>query len=247
LHLAFGSGKSGVTYATAYADGGLLEFHKSYFVPHRQWYTTPGQEDLPARSPGRRFEPALARKCILCHAVTMPEDRLALEKRFLGVGCESCHGAGSAHIAAAEEGRASKVLIVGLKGARGTQMQETCGKCHRTAATIDPSDTGALKQTQRFQPYGLSLSRCFKESQDRLTCTTCHDPHHDAVTDPKHYEKVCRDCHSSAVGKKACPVNPKEKCVSCHMPQRQVFEGTNLPTRMADHYIRIFKKAEARQ
>ncbi|MBB6052385.1 multiheme c-type cytochrome [Armatimonas rosea] len=240
LHLAFGSGKTGVTYATAFADGTLTELHKSYFVSTKTWYTTPGQEKVPSTAPGDHVPGAIARKCVLCHAVTLPPDRLGLEKRFIGVGCEACHGPGSAHVAAAEAGKPSKALIEGLKAAPGSVVLETCGKCHRTAATIDRNDPVSSQQTQRFQPYGLSLSKCFQKSADKLSCVTCHNPHEDASTDTKRYEAVCVSCH--AAPKTVCPVNPKEKCVSCHMPTRQVFAGTTIPTKMADHFIRVFKK-----
>ena len=101
----------------------------------------------------------------------------------------------------------------------------------------------------RFQAFGLERSRCFRESQDRLTCVTCHNPHTDVVTDEKAYTAACLRCHSRPqtgsaprpVQAKPCPVNPSEKCVACHMPKRRepVFPGS--PRRVADHFIRIYR------
>jgi hypothetical protein len=107
-------------------------------------------------------------------------------------------------------------------------------------------DEAHQKSTNRFQPYGLSLSKCFIKSNNKLTCSTCHSPHQDVEVNPKHYEAVCVDCHRGASQQKpACPVNPKEKCISCHMPNRPVFPNTTLPTQMADHFIRIYKNTQA--
>ena len=90
-------------------------------------------------------------------------------------------------------------------------------------------------------------SRCFRESRDRLTCVTCHDPHTDVATDDKPYTAACLQCHSRPttgsaprpVQAKPCPVNAVAKCVECHMPKRRepVFPGS--PRRVADHFIRI--------
>jgi predicted CXXCH cytochrome family protein len=91
-------------------------------------------------------------------------------------------------------------------------------------------------------------SRCFLESGDRLSCQTCHDPHSNASTDKKQYEKICLSCHSPAraataskgVGLgKACPVNPHSGCIPCHMPKREV--TPDAPIAMADHFIRIHR------
>ena len=166
------------------------------------------------------------------------------EPRFFGVGCESCHGPGGAHAQAMQKKDLSKgVLLTKLTGVGGAALNDACGKCHRTAASVENLDAVAKASTQRFQPYGLSLSACFKKSADKLTCVTCHSPHADASTDTKGYEKTCLSCHT-APQQKACPVNPKEKCVSCHMPTRKVFPGTDFPIAMADHFIRIYRDAK---
>ena len=42
-----------------------------------------------------------------------------------------------------------------------------------------------VAQTQRFQPYGLMKSACFLKSGNRLSCSTCHNPHRDVETAPE--------------------------------------------------------------
>ena len=106
--------------------------------------------------------------------------------------------------------------------------------------------------TQRFQPYGLMQSPCFQKSGDRLSCVSCHDPHTNVSTDRRTYEKACLNCHGvpaslhpdskTSVQSKPCPVNPREKCVECHMPTRKVFANSTLPIAMADHLIWAYRK-----
>ncbi len=42
------------------------------------------------------------------------------------------------------------------------------------------------------EAYRFRQSACFLKSQGRLTCTTCHDPHQAAITNP---DAVCANCH----------------------------------------------------
>ena len=103
-------------------------------------------------------------------------------------------------------------------------------------------DRLTTKFTNRFQPFGLAKSKCFKASADKLTCVTCHDPHADAATDAKSYEQTCISCHTAP--KKACPVNATEKCISCHMPAVPAFSGVQFSVHIADHFIRVWKPGE---
>ncbi|MBB6052383.1 multiheme c-type cytochrome [Armatimonas rosea] len=239
LDLALGSGKTGITFLAVDSEGSL-ELRHSYFPHTKQWIVTPGQEKFEATSVGWIHPKDDSQRCVGCHAVVLPPDSLMPERKFFGVGCESCHGPGSEHVAAMQKGDKSKgVLLTALRGTGGKRLNEVCGRCHRAPADVEHMDELSKQATSRFMPYGLSLSQCFKQSNDKLSCVTCHNPHEDASTDTKRYEAVCVSCH--AAPKKACPVNPKEKCVSCHMPTAKVFPGTSFPIKMADHFIRIYK------
>ena len=132
--------------------------------------------------------------------------------------------------------------ITSLRSATGTQLNTLCGKCHRTSADMVGMNADAKQMTNRFQPYGLAQSRCFKQSDNKLTCVTCHSPHQDAGREHKPYEAACLSCHTGTNKGKTCPVNPKEKCITCHMPTRPVFKNSPLPIQMADHFIRTYKK-----
>jgi hypothetical protein len=65
-------------------------------------------------------------KCIVCH-VTGSADQIAAEKDMPshpGVQCESCHGAGRAHVEAAKAGDVSKAHLVKAPD------EKTCTTCH---------------------------------------------------------------------------------------------------------------------
>jgi hypothetical protein len=267
---AFGSGKTGITLVGS-TDDTVREFRMSYFPARRRWEVTPGQRSASADPLGTRHDRATAQRCFSCHATVIAASRVLPEARFMGVGCESCHGPGRAHLEAVRRGDADR-RIERLGRWDGTRINTLCGRCHRTERELDPLDTFALSQTQRFQPVGLAKSACFQQSAGRLTCVTCHDPHTDARTDEANYVKVCVSCHTppafrrsgvqafrrSGVGKiapdrpnaqtperlsRACPVSPRGGCISCHMPDCEVVRGI----RMADHWIRVFPHQASQQ
>jgi hypothetical protein len=242
LSLAIGSGKSGMTYMI-FGKSLSAVLGQSYFPSEKKWHATPGQEDVPKNQPGGIYNTEKTRECLRCHVVTLPPNSMVPEKRFYGIGCESCHGEGSRHVALMQnQSKSANIGLRSLIGMGGKEMNALCGRCHQTTEMVLKMDKKYQKSTNRFQPYGLSLSKCFLKSNNALTCSTCHNPHQNAETDPKHYEAVCVDCHSGvSKAKKACPVNPREKCVSCHMPSRAVFPNTAVTTQMADHFIRIYK------
>lgn len=243
LELAVGSGKTGITYVSFLEDNKMAEFRMSYFPLKKLWYVTPGQEKLALGSLGKVHSAPNAKKCMLCHAVTVPEAGRAPEKRFFGVGCESCHGSGAAHVAAARAGKLEtegKMERLGKLSAR--ELNRRCGQCHGTPESVIeaglPPDV-----TNRMQTYGLMESACYKKSGEALSCLTCHSPHQNARTEPRFYERTCLSCHSSASpSQKPCPVSPKEKCIGCHMPQRKALAGSEIPMTMADHKIHIPRK-----
>ncbi|MGC4046932.1 MAG: multiheme c-type cytochrome [Armatimonas sp.] len=231
LTLALGSGKTGLTFLIE-DTGTTAEISRSYFPHQKVWHTTPGQETLNPKLIGVPHDEGVTRKCLSCHAVTSPEQPMIPERKFFGVGCESCHGPGSAHLQGAK--------MQDLKKLDGKEMNELCGRCHRTAEDVQAMGKIAVDSTNRFQPYAMTLSKCFIKSQGKLTCVTCHDPHENASKDIPRYERTCIACHDgSEKTKPVCPVNAKQDCIRCHMPTRSVFpSGSKLPISMADHFIR---------
>lgn len=84
--------------------------------------------------------------------------------------------------------------------------------------------------------YRLRKSECFLESEGRLTCITCHNPHdvprgEEAVA---HYRQRCVGCHAQLPG----ATHPKpgaSDCAACHMPKRRTEDAVQVV--MTDHFI----------
>ena len=77
-------------------------------------------------------------------------------------------------------------------------------------------------------PYRLMQSACYRKSNGKLTCLTCHNPHERA----KPNDASCRTCHVKS--------HTTANCISCHMASRSP-EDAPL-TRFTDH--RIAKRPE---
>lgn len=87
--------------------------------------------------------------------------------------------------------------------------------------------------------YRLRQSKCFLESAGRMTCTTCHDPHHAPRGEQAdtHYSDACRNCHETEVAAKveASEHPAATECVTCHMPKRRTEDAVHSVS--VDHLI----------
>ncbi|MGH9431284.1 MAG: cytochrome c3 family protein [Terriglobia bacterium] len=191
------------------------------------------------------LEPLAARQCILCHTTAAVTDRqLHVESLIPGVTCEACHGPGAKHVAAmrslGKKQKAGAMFIFNPAQLNPENLENFCGACHRTSLHVEEEGLHGL-DTVHYEPYRLEMSQCWIISQ-RITCTTCHDPHQRLEPDAVAYDPACLSCHSSKAtpsgatfAGKTCPVATRN-CVTCHMPQCKL---PRAPFRMADHFIRI--------
>ncbi|MGB3618557.1 MAG: hypothetical protein WBA12_10585, partial [Catalinimonas sp.] len=194
------------------------------------WYARKGVWDL---SPGyeaganSRFGRPVGAACINCHA---DGQRFVdgSQNRFVelgeAIGCESCHGAGGAHVARRLDGPpatdSTDRTIVNPRHLSVARQLDVCQQCHLEGIAVPTADapTGGYRPGLRlddFQtvlhPTGsgtddfgfashaerLRMSACFKNAP-RLTCTTCHDPHEPLVAQPRPaYNATCRGCHTA--------------------------------------------------
>jgi hypothetical protein len=257
LAFAFGSGHHATTFVTPTQDKatGLpmaFEHRLTYFAHRHGLAVTPGQEGYDPASGtterGRFHSPTSTYLCFGCHStITSADDlnRLDLETLVPNVTCERCHGPGYEHVRDARNESPDLLMPNGRAG--GPQgwttdsLLKLCGGCHRHPAVIDPTKiTPDTPDFARFQPVGLMRSNCFTQSDGRLQCLTCHDPHGPADSRPATYERICLSCHGSAhPGQKPCPTDRSDGCVACHMPRRDAGQGVEF----TDHWIRVVPPA----
>jgi predicted CXXCH cytochrome family protein len=244
---SFGSGSRGVTYLGTW-ENQPVELRLSYFSRQKRWGYTPGQQvGLTPETPvGRVLDPPSRQSCFDCHttALVREQDELKPEASILGVGCETCHGPGRAHIEAVQRGEAD-LRMADLSKQRAEVVRQVCSHCHRDPEAGEPENPFVAAQLPRTQGLALSLSACFKKSGGKLTCITCHNPHRNAEpVSTRDYGKICLSCHSPEPAKRqvSCKVQPTGDCVKCHMPLQEVL----IPTRpkFNTHWIKVWKPGE---
>ena len=182
------------------------------------------------------------RECFGCHATTLvvEDGRIEFEKSQLSIQCTRCHENSEQHVADALEGEPSVSSFNSWAKLSPLDSINRCGECHRRMDHF-PADelVPDNKQLARFASVGIALSDCFvnQTEQHRMDCTTCHNPHRPAESNPRFYNRICLECHQSEQPELAvCDKMPNDSdCVSCHMPRLPFQEGLEF----TDHWIRI--------
>ena len=261
LLYAFGQGKAGQTFVFRH-NGLLHETRVSFYktLDGLDW-TMGYQSKVPTSlddAAGRAFGKDETRECFGCHT-TGAINRLEfqIESLIPGLSCEACHGPGAEHVSAMEAKRLKDKLIFNPGKMEPAEMsQEFCGSCHHSTEDVMTNKLLQGPISVRFQPYRLFTSRGHDPDDERLRCTSCHDPHADPVEDPAFYDPKCFVCHRSGGSlrnsdlakkeeqegrvNKACPVGER-LCISCHMPKVAV-AGTHFS--FTDHRIRIVRAGD---
>ena len=262
---AFGSGHHATTFVSVIDAEipAILEHRLTFFTREGALALTPGHDVKPRPAVvtpnGHLPPPDVTRKCFDCHStqlVAQGEQRIDERTMIPNVSCERCHGPGRAHVAAARQNAPRAQLSLPFGPDRWTSAEQLrfCGECHRHPDGPHPAEIRrGDPMLARFQPIGLSLSRCYVQSDGKLSCVTCHDPHSRPSVNRGEYDSICLNCHGEHTGSPElspnrvqsavdCPVSPRDRCVECHMPRVAVDSGKHL--RFSDHWIRIHRKDE---
>lgn len=252
LNWEFGSGQHAHGYLIFLPDQTVVDCRLNWYRSIDGWDFASGQDKplrgLVTQPLGRVLPPAEVARCFSCHSTELlaqgatragvPGERLRLnlERTVVGVSCERCHGPRADHVERSRRG------VPPSPRARLTaaEVNRLCGECHSRTDL-----TSSHEVIARFQPWGLERSECYRQSQGRLSCLTCHDPHGDASQEPGFYDQRCRSCHSAApaptgVAARVCPVNPRSGCAGCHMARDS---KAMLHVTFTDHQIRILSRA----
>jgi hypothetical protein len=203
---AFGLGHKGQTYLYE-RNGEFYESHLSFYKNLQALDLTTGHnendtDDLKSAM-GRWLDASEARRCFGCHTTaSTTAEKFDASHLTPGVQCESCHGPGAAHVAAMKSGKIEqgRAAILNPRRLDAVASVDFCGACHRTWADViltQPPGSANVMNV-RFQPYRLEDSKCWRNSQSdaRLTCTTCHNPHEQLVQDLASYDAKCLSCHT---------------------------------------------------
>jgi hypothetical protein len=235
----FGSGHRGFT-PIAVEGRGMRELRVSFFAERDRWVLTPGSEEDPdILGHLRSAESTL--DCLECHTTVLAwdDDGLDVERSVFGIGCERCHGPGSAHAEGVIDGSVEP-LIFNPGRLRGADQVRFCGQCHRHPSTVEPHRVlRRLPDLARHAGVGLMLSACFRRSPPESvpTCIECHDPHRNINHGGDDFNRACRRCHARpADDHTAAAIESSSDCVACHMPiERRGFLGLAF----TDHWIRV--------
>ncbi|MEO8378131.1 MAG: tetratricopeptide repeat protein [Acidobacteriota bacterium] len=253
-----GSGNHARTYLYRTPGGELYQLPLSWYTQIGEWRMAPGYDRADHDGVVRRVRhecmfchnayPAVAGQAL---SYWRPQQFPAELPQ--GIGCQRCHGPGAQHAAT----RTRETIINPARlGTR--LRNDICYECHMQpsvilaglrrpgrdiysfrpgqplaeySAPLDIEEDGQ-SPSERFEinhhPYRLEQSRCFTESEGRLSCLTCHDPHR-KVTDAAHYRSACMSCHAQAH-------RASEDCTSCHMQKRRTQDVVHVV--MTDHWIR---------
>jgi hypothetical protein len=172
------------------------------------------------------------------------------------IGCENCHGPGAVHIRAMQHhpGATRDLQIINPARLSPYLADNICMACHQTGDVrvlrpgksygdfrpgrpLDEVLSIFLVPPTRESPpdadhvehyYSMTLSKCYRSSNGRMSCLSCHDPHDQPKPSevPAYYARKCLACHTNNSCKIPLATRlrgaPPNDCVGCHMPKRDI-------------------------
>ena len=258
-HLIYflGSGHRGRTYLFQ-QQGYWFEIPINWYAKKQLWDMAPNYQstrEMPLTLP---VDPG----CLTCHASnaasSLPDARnhyAAAPFAHGGIICTTCHGDASTHIATA-----GKNPLLNINALTPTQRDSVCLACHLEGQV---AVTRLGKRPEDFRPgdnifdytvffahkgetgsggratsqwEALLRSRCKQVSGDKMTCTTCHDPHSTPSPEQRiaFYREKCLQCHNQpSFAANHHAENPD--CTACHMSRPPTNDIAH--EQVTDHWI----------
>lgn len=237
LNYFVGSGRVGRSYLYS-LDGYLYQAPVSYYAQKDRWDMSPGYE-LDPELPVRPIE----KSCLFCHAGEVQHIAGTLNRYASpafsqnGVSCERCHGPGSEHI----KGLAKMVNPAKLDPA---QRNSICAQCHLLSEVriLKPGkDLYQFRPGELLSDYAshfvyansgnqglrtishveeIAQSTCKRQSGDRMSCISCHDPHYFPGPEIRvsYFREKCLNCHQAqATSWQKQHFSQQRDCIGCHM------------------------------
>jgi predicted CXXCH cytochrome family protein len=238
LSYFLGSGHLGTTY--------LYELNHYFFESPVAWYAASHGYDMkPGLAEMAQMPPSLPMQssCLRCHmSAVQPSDPGTINRYsgqpFLhgGITCEACHGDAQRH---ANSG--GKAAIVNPAHLDPDRRDSVCISCHLEGdvsieraghSVVDYRPGDSISDYLAFYVYSrnnmiargvseveqFAQSTCKRMSGDKMSCTSCHDPHFTPAPEQRvaFFRAKCLACHSQPqFAASHHPENPD--CTSCHM------------------------------
>jgi Flp pilus assembly protein TadD len=268
VRYAIGSGTRGRSYVIDY-DGYLFQSAISWYDRQEIWDLSPGFAANPHSDKMITAE-CLFCHCNFVESVehSLNHFREPVFRAYT-IGCERCHGPGELHVKRRSESAdvtGVDTTVVNPAHLDWQLREAVCQQCHLQgqkrilkrgrrpfdfrpglpftlfwSVFVEPSDKEkelrAVGQVEQ-----MYASRCFRASEGKLGCISCHDAHAKpaAVDRSPYYRSRCLQCHTGSSCKLTVSdrvqKSKEDSCITCHMPRIQSSDVAH--TAVTDHRIR---------
>ncbi len=266
---ALGSGTTGRSYLIRRAKAALHMSPITWYSDNKLWQLSPGYDKFNYHFERAIKEDCLFCHSNPVKRVIGTRNRYQepIFEHGHAIGCERCHGPGELHVRLQNNPGQEKLpddTIVNPGKLSPTLRDAVCEQCHLLgeervvrlgrkrfdyrpglplnsilAVFVRPKQNGDKRLVSHVEQ--MVESRCYKDSNGRLGCISCHDPHRTPKLEEKvtFYRTKCLTCHDdSGTPCNASMVKRKkvdDSCFHCHMPRHPSADISH--TSVTDHRV----------